>query len=52
MASRAALNRYCENSATAYLPERIQAFHSQYPLITFRIVDGHPHEVVKFLEED
>lgn len=37
--------------AAAYLPERIQAFHSQYPLVTFRIEDGHPHEVVKFLED-
>ncbi|KAA9031661.1 LysR family transcriptional regulator [Niallia endozanthoxylica] len=35
----------------AYLPERIQAFHNQYPLVTFRIEDGHPHEVVKFLED-
>jgi DNA-binding transcriptional LysR family regulator len=37
--------------AVAYLPERIQAFHKQYPLVTFRVEDGHPHEVVKFLED-
>lgn len=37
--------------AVAYLPEKIKAFREKYPLVTFRIEDGHPHEVVKFLED-
>jgi LysR family transcriptional regulator, salicylic acid-responsive activator of bsdBCD len=37
--------------AVAYLPERIQTFHSKYPLVTFRILDGHPYQVVKYLDD-
>ncbi|OCS84770.1 LysR family transcriptional regulator [Caryophanon tenue] len=37
--------------AINFLPERIQSFQQDYPLVTFRIVDGHPYEVLKFLDE-
>jgi DNA-binding transcriptional LysR family regulator len=37
--------------AVTYLPERIQTFLQAYPLVTFRVLDGHPFEVVKFVED-
>ncbi|WP_026567672.1 LysR family transcriptional regulator [Bacillus sp. UNC41MFS5] len=37
--------------AVTYLPERIQTFRSKYPLVTFRVLDGHPYQVVKLVEE-
>lgn len=37
--------------AMNYLPERIKEFLNAYPLVTFRVFDGHPYQVVKFLEE-
>ncbi|MFB5195397.1 LysR family transcriptional regulator [Neobacillus sp. KR4-4] len=37
--------------AVTYLPERIQTFLNKYPLVTFRILDGHPFQVVKLVEE-
>lgn len=37
--------------AMNYLPERVQAFRKEYPLVTFRILDNHPYQVLKFLEE-
>lgn len=37
--------------ALTYLPERIQTFRSQYPLVSFRILDGHPFQVVKLVED-
>ncbi|MGE6613141.1 LysR family transcriptional regulator [Peribacillus sp. NPDC076916] len=37
--------------AMTYLPGRIQTFLSKYPLVTFRVLDGHPYQVVKFVEE-
>lgn len=40
-----------KSCAMNYLPDKIQQFRSTYPLITFRVLDGHPHQVVKFLEE-
>lgn len=40
-----------KSCAINYLPDKIQGFRNNYPLITFRILDGHPHQVVKFLEE-
>ena len=40
-----------KSCAMNYLPNKIQDFRNNYPLVTFRILDGHPHQVVKFLEE-
>lgn len=37
--------------ALTHLPEKIQSFRSKYPLVSFRVLDGHPHQVVKLLEE-
>jgi len=37
--------------AVIYLPERIETFRNNYPLVTFRVLDGHPFQVLKFLEE-
>jgi DNA-binding transcriptional LysR family regulator len=37
--------------AVQYLPQRIQTFLNTYPLISFRVLDGHPFEVVKFVED-
>ncbi|HWL11475.1 MAG TPA: LysR family transcriptional regulator [Ureibacillus sp.] len=37
--------------AALYLPERIQTFRSHYPLVTFSVLDGHPYQVVKYVEE-
>ena len=40
-----------KSCAVTYLPERIQSFMDQYPLVTFRILDGHPHQVVDYVQE-
>lgn len=37
--------------AMNYLPERVQSFKTDYPLVTFRILDAHPYQVLKFLEQ-
>ncbi|ARK32603.1 LysR family transcriptional regulator [Halalkalibacter krulwichiae] len=37
--------------ATTYLPERINTFLQDYPLVTFRLLDGHPSQVVNYLED-
>ena len=37
--------------ALTHLPEKIRNFQSKYPLISFRILDGHPYQVVKLLED-
>uniref|UniRef100_A0A540V7N3 LysR family transcriptional regulator substrate-binding protein n=1 Tax=Litorilinea aerophila TaxID=1204385 RepID=A0A540V7N3_9CHLR len=40
-----------KSCALNYLPDRIKEFRNKYPLTTFKILDGHPYQVVKFLEE-
>ena len=40
-----------KSCAMNYLPDKIQQFRTTYPLITFRVLDGHPHQVVTYLEE-
>lgn len=37
--------------AMNYLPDRVQKFKEEFPLVTFRILDAHPYQVLKFLEE-
>lgn len=37
--------------AMIYLPERLQTFRSENPLVTFRVLDGHPFQVLKYVEE-
>lgn len=37
--------------AMNFLPDRVQTFKSNYPLVTFRILDAHPYQVLKFLDE-
>lgn len=40
-----------KSCAMNYLPERIQSFRRQYHDVTFSILDGHPHQVIRYLEE-
>lgn len=37
--------------AMNYLPKRVQQFREEFPLVTFRILDAHPYQVLKFLDE-
>ena len=37
--------------ATKFLPEKINAFLEKYPQVNFQIIDGHPSQVVQYLDE-
>ena len=50
MAYEASLDRYRKNMRNSIF-KRIQTFLSEYPLVSFRILDGHPDQVVKYVEE-